>query len=213
MSMFSRKQAAAGAHDDSDPVFASSTPSPLTEDERQQLAAAEDAIRRGIATFDEMGTALTLIRDRQLYRDTHTSFSAYLTDRWKITPDYAAKLIAAVVVAQEMIAAGLPAPPREVQARKLRRIDPADRPKVWKAAIDDAGGNPELVTADDIAGSLVAHRIRKACKRKPKAPKPLKLRGKGWSLTITRTKDIDPAGILNDALDQIAQRADRRRAA
>ena len=50
---------------------------PLTEKETDQFARCEAAIQEGMETFWKVGTALSNIRDRRLYRQTHTFEQQY----------------------------------------------------------------------------------------------------------------------------------------
>jgi hypothetical protein len=183
----------------------------LSEDEQLALAEAEDKIRTGLVSFAEMGQALALIKERHLYRATHRSFESYLLDRWKIGIDYANKLITAASVCVNLVREGLPPPVREKHTRELNRVEPAHRTEVWKAALDAAGGDPEQVTADVIAGVVAPRRTRKG---RVKAPAAIKLRGKGWAIVLERkTAELDPVAILHDALDQIKAKLEAKRAA
>lgn len=197
-------------HHDDDDVNPIPHSSGLTEDEQRELAEAEDKIRTGLVSFSEMGQALALIKERQLYRATHHSFESYLLDRWKIGADYASKLITAASVCVKLVRDGLPAPVREKHTRELNRVEPEHRSEVWRAALDAAGGDPEQVTADVIAGVVAPRRTRKG---RAKAPAAIKLRGKGWAIVLERkTAELDPVAILNDALEQIRSKIDKRAA-
>lgn len=183
----------------------------LTADEQRALAEAEDKIRTGLVSFSEMGQALGLIKERQLYRASHHTFEVYLLDRWKIGSDYANKLITASSICVKLVRDGLPAPVREKHTRELNRVDPGHRSEVWRAALDVAGGDPEQVTADVIAGVVAPRRTRKG---RAKAPAAIKLRGKGWAIVLERkTAELDPVAILHDAIEQIQAKLEAKRAA
>jgi hypothetical protein len=183
----------------------------LTDDELAQLREAEARIQRGLSGFADAGLALGLIRERRLYRSTHDSWEGYLADRWKMTTDYAQKLVAAVRIVHELRDAGIVTlPVREVHARQLQRVEPVARPQVWKAALDAAGGDPEAVTADSIAEQIGPRRKGKGRK---KAPAAIKLRGKGWTITLERKRDdVDAEAALAEAQDQLRDRLTRRAA-
>ena len=53
--------------------------------EAEKLARHEQVIERGLATFVEVGEALSEIRDARLYRESHTTFEAYCRERWGFT--------------------------------------------------------------------------------------------------------------------------------
>jgi hypothetical protein len=186
----------------------------LTDDELAQLREAEARIQRGLSGFLDMGLALGTIRERRLFRATHGSWEGYLLDRWKMTADYSQKLITAVKIVSELRDAGIVVMPvREVHARRLNLVDPTDRPKVWEAALAEAGGDPEAVTADRIT-ALAGPRLSKGRKKKsPKPPAAIKLRGRGWTITLERKRDdVDAEAALAEAQDQLRDRLTRRAA-
>jgi hypothetical protein len=186
-------------------------PKSLTDDEQRALADAEAKIRTGLVSFSEMGQALAIIKQRQLYRASHPTFEAYLLDRWKIGGDYASKLITASSICINLVRDGLPEPVREKHTRELNRVEPDHRSEVWRAALDAAGGNPEQVTAEVIAGVVAPRRQRKG---RAKAPAAIKLRGKGWAIVLERKRaELDPVAILHDALEQIQAKLEAKRAA
>ena len=61
-------------------------PSPLTPEERAALAKLEDVVSRGIRAFATAGKALDAIRDKRLYRETHSAFESYVAAPWKNDP-------------------------------------------------------------------------------------------------------------------------------
>lgn len=54
---------------------------PAEVDSRDRLEATA---RAGLGTYLQVGDALTEIRDRQLYRDSHPSFEAYVREQWGV---------------------------------------------------------------------------------------------------------------------------------
>src|ERR1700760_1211781 len=56
----------------------------LTPAELDTLDRLEAIAQLGLGTYVHVGSALAEIRDRNLYRDTHQSFEAYLRDRWAV---------------------------------------------------------------------------------------------------------------------------------
>lgn len=198
-------------HTDDDDLDLIPPSSGLSDDEQRALAEAEDKIRTGLVSFSQMGQALAVIKERQLYRASHRTFESYLLDKWKIGADYASKLITAASVCVALVRDGLPAPAREKHTRELNRVEPDHRSEVWKAALDASGGDPEQVTADVIAAVVAPRRTRKG---RAKAPAAIKLRGKGWAIVLERkTAELDPVAILHDALEQIQAKLEAKRAA
>jgi hypothetical protein len=189
---------------------------PLSEAEREELADAEHRIQRGLSGFIDAGAALALIKDRHLYRDTHTSYESYLRDRWGLGADYAAKLVHAMNIALDLERKGFLPPVRETHAREIGRVQPDHRAKVWGDALAAAGGDPQAVTADMIA-QATPKRLRKMKGKgkqvKARPPKPIKLRGRGWSIVIERQKEIDLDEIIRSVQTQLAAKQGLRAAA
>lgn len=108
------------------------------------LAECELVIERGLATFVEVGQALMEILDSGLYAERYGTFEAYCIDRWGIRYERARQLMVAAEVAEQVQAAtpttvGVP---NERTARELSPVPPADRPAVWREAVERAGGKP-----------------------------------------------------------------------
>ncbi|MFI6513626.1 hypothetical protein ACIBCT_38985 [Streptosporangium sp. NPDC050855] len=74
----------------------------LTTAERDDLAVCEAAIDSLRVAFWAAGKALQVIRDGGLYRATHTTFEAYLTDRWDMQTSQAYRLIQAWPLAERL---------------------------------------------------------------------------------------------------------------
>lgn len=113
--------------------------------ERVRLAALEETIERGARVFIATGKALTEIRDSRLYRATHETFEAYVTDRFDgLTRRRAYQLIDAAHVAGVCTAVHIPEPTSERQARELAEIsEDADKLRtVWTGAVERFGPKP-----------------------------------------------------------------------
>ena len=72
---------------------------PLTDQEREQLAADEAIIENGFVGFLKVGMALARIRDSRAYRETHATFEDYCSKRWSLTRTRAYELMQAGAVA------------------------------------------------------------------------------------------------------------------
>lgn len=122
----------------------------LTPVEQNRLAHEEAVIERGLDTFVAVGKALLAIRDQRLYRQSHSSFAAYVTERWGMTDGRAAQMIVAAEVAEALPAGedealtGVSGPANEAQARELAplRDDPEKMRDVWQRANEATGGKP-----------------------------------------------------------------------
>ncbi|MDO8615306.1 MAG: hypothetical protein Q7T33_06165, partial [Dehalococcoidia bacterium] len=94
----------------------------LTSTERGELEHLERTVEQGRAVFVAVGAALTAIRDRRLYRETHATFEAYLRERWDMSRPYAYQIIAATQVASDVSAIADIVPQSESVARPLARL-------------------------------------------------------------------------------------------
>jgi hypothetical protein len=180
------------------PTITDASPNP---DPGPTLQELEDRIATGLGTVERVGLALMEIKSRRLYKDRYATFEAYLTDRWKMSLAYAQKLVEAASVCQELRSAGLPAPTRESHTRELRKVPTDKRSEAWTETLTAAGGNPEAVTAELVAAVATKHRTKKA---RRKAPRTIVLKGKGWTLSLTRKSiDVNPVQALTEALSKL----------
>jgi hypothetical protein len=180
------------------PASVTSTPA---ADQGPTLAELENVISEGLDTVLRVGTALMQIKKRELYRDRYATWEAYLDARWRMTANYAHKLMEAAGVCLELKEAGLPELVREAHARELRKVPADKRPAAWKETLDAAGGKVEDVTAALVASVAAKHRTKKARRKKPRT---IVLTGKGWKLSLERkTIDVDPIAALNEALSKM----------
>jgi N6-adenosine-specific RNA methylase IME4 len=65
----------------------------LTEAERAQLRSCEEVVTNGLGEFIKVGVALHYINKNRLYRETHTTFNAYVQERWGVSRAQAYGLI------------------------------------------------------------------------------------------------------------------------
>jgi hypothetical protein len=56
----------------------------LTPTELENLDVLEAVAQHGLGRYVQVAKALTEIRDRRLYRDSHDSFQAYVRERWGV---------------------------------------------------------------------------------------------------------------------------------
>jgi hypothetical protein len=119
-------------------------------------------------------------------------------------------------IALDLERKGFLPPVRETHAREIGRVQPDHRAKVWGDALAAAGGDPQAVTADMIA-QATPKRLRKMKGKgkqvKARPPKPIKLRGRGWSIVIERQKEIDLDEIIRSVQTQLAAKQGLRAAA
>lgn len=169
-------------------------------DPKPTLGELEAQVQAGLEHFATAGRALAAIRSRKLFKPHFATFEDYLQARWKMTSDYAMKLITAASVANELVNAGLPQPLRESHARELKKIPTEHRADAWQETIETAGG-VDQITAEQVATIGAKHRKRKA---RRKAPKAIRLKGKNWTIVLSRkSTDLEPLAILEAAADQL----------
>lgn len=131
------------------------TTDPARIGEASRLADLEKVVERGLSTFVEVGEALLAIRDERLYRLTHGTWEAYLSDRWGFSDGRWRQIKAATEVAHALSVTTGSAPTSERVARELvpiMRQDPVSLPVVMAAAQERAGERP--VTAADVRAEV-----------------------------------------------------------
>jgi hypothetical protein len=74
----------------------------LTDSEKVRLEECEQAIKKGLNTFLEVGEALAEIRDNRLYKETHKAFRKYCKDVWDLGKSTAQQKINGYKVVQLM---------------------------------------------------------------------------------------------------------------
>jgi hypothetical protein len=137
----------------------------LTTLERTELSELEGRVESGLKSFYETGTALRVIRDARLYRETHPTFEVYCEERWGFTDSRAKQLIRASQVALNVLPAGPGAggtivpPMNEAQARVLAPLSVKRQREVYETSVKTApvrDGRPVL-TAIHIRATLLSH--------------------------------------------------------
>lgn len=132
---------------------------PLDRNEADALADAEVIIEAGLATFVEVGDALSAIRDGRLYRLTHATFEDYCRERWGMARPTAYQLIQAAesVSAIADIAPDAPRPATESQARALSPLkrQPEKMAEAMQSASAATGGRPTAQAISDAVSEIV----------------------------------------------------------
>ncbi|PSB28356.1 hypothetical protein [Chlorogloea sp. CCALA 695] len=113
----------------------------LTEEEEKERHRLELKVERA---FVEAGTSLRELRDKRLYRSTHTTFETYCRDRFGFTRANATYLITGASVVdnlKKMSTNGLQIlPSNERQTRPLTKLEPNEQRQIWQQAVEEAGG-------------------------------------------------------------------------
>ena len=120
---------------------------PLSVVDERDLVQLENVVESGLATFISVGTALTEIRDRRLYRCTHDTFASYMADRWNISESRGYQLIGAARVATVVEAAGFKPPANEAQARELSGLNDSEVRAAYESAVEASRTTGSRMTA------------------------------------------------------------------
>ena len=122
----------------------------LVASESQRRDELEATITRGMASFVEVGLALTEIRNSRLYRSTHESFDKYCKDKWEMGKAYCNRLADAAGVTQTLAPIGV-IPRNEAQIRPLTVLDdPEQQRQAWSMATAQAEKEGRAVIAKDV---------------------------------------------------------------
>ena len=188
---------------------------PLSQLELAELRKCEELVSSGIRAFAVTGKALQRIRDRQLYRESHSDFESYVGERWKLSRAHAARLIAAAAVVQELSPTGdIPLPTSESQVRPLTSLPPGERAEVWAEAVaaapKDGAGNP-VVSAESVRAAVAKRKPKSKAK---KAPKPVRILVPGATVIVAGNRKFsgDIVAALQAAIAKLAS-TERRAAA
>ncbi len=127
----------------------------LSPIEAARLVTLEAVIDAGLQTFVHVGNALLEIRDRRLYRETHSTLEDYCRDKWQMSRPRAYQLIeAAEVVGNLSTVVDIP-PATERQARPLTVLEPDGQREAWQIAVDTAPEGKITAAHDADAGGVM----------------------------------------------------------
>ena len=120
----------------------------LTYTEQMRLEFQEKRIESAKSAFIAVADALMEIRDQRLYRATHATFEAYCKERWDFARNYANKLIGSAEVIHSLPTELGTMVPNERVAREVAKVEPANRERVVRQAVENADGGK--ITARDV---------------------------------------------------------------
>ncbi len=108
----------------------------LTAAEGKELVKLEAIVEVAMEHFWKAGQALRQIRDKGLYRETHSSFESYCLEKWNMSRPEAYRQIGAASVVDDLeIKEGEPAPTTASQTRPLMKLKNASlRREAWSLA-------------------------------------------------------------------------------
>lgn len=179
----------------------------LSETEDARLARNETRISQGLASFVEVGEALSDIRDARLYRATHSTFESYCAEKWKMTRSNAFRLMEESAAARSVD--NCPQINRG-QARELARVEPARREEVIRKADLATGGKITAAAIKDAAApakEIVVTVEPTPCERATSRSDPYVMPPRGMFLArgaINELEKIQPKDSeLNEALTMV----------
>ena len=180
----------------------------LTYDEERDRSILEREVERA---FYKAGCALKELRDRKLYKSTHSSFEQYCEDRFGMRRRHPYRLIDAATVVDNILQLcpnrtqnesdtkkNKPIiPTSEWQIRSLTRLEPQQQREVWIKAVKLAGNKaPSGKVVSELASEI-----------KPKQKNSVSVKLKiGHRIIVSRTHPLFPnrSGIIS----QIANKKD-----
>jgi len=105
----------------------------LSTAEREEFDALMSVVRIGADAWIEAGKALTIIRDKRLYREKAYTFEAFCQKEFYRGASYASRLITGV---RELEALGEDVTPRnERVVRELKKAPAKARKNIWRTAL------------------------------------------------------------------------------
>jgi hypothetical protein len=146
------------------------------EVKRSPLEVREDGIRHSIGRvktgWADLGEHFKAIRDGRLYKDTHSNFDEYCTERWGFNRSAVDRHIAGYNIVAGLLAAKVTPigvntedvvalPQNEAQAREVAKAPPEERAEIMRQAADRTGGEPTAKAIREVVEE------RKPEKRKP----------------------------------------------
>ena len=110
----------------------------LTSCEREEFARAEAEIGETLSAFLRCGAALSVIRNKRLYREKFVLFADYVRERWGMSESAAGALLTNYHIAEQLEGAGIKLPAEVTQSamKALSRVPRLEglRGAVWEYA-------------------------------------------------------------------------------
>lgn len=128
--------------------------------EAGRLGELVRVVEEGMATFMQVGRALSEINGERLYRETHKTFQGFCTERFGFTASRARQLIGAAAVVDNLVENGpamQPLPVNALQAEALAKCPHDVAVAAWTHAVQTADVNGEgepIITAKHVKGAV-----------------------------------------------------------
>lgn len=164
----------------------------LTEQEQSDRLLLERKVERA---FFEAGKALMELRDRRLYRSTHSTFEEYCKDRFSYNRSRSYQLIDAASVVDNLHKCPQFVdilPTAEGQVRPLTKLEPQQQQEVWQQAVEEAGGKvPTGRIVKDVVQRIMertqvpnTYQIGEVCQILAKDNPELRGKGGCWCIVV-----------------------------
>ncbi|MEH1807094.1 MAG: hypothetical protein ACYTXT_28660 [Nostoc sp.] len=175
----------------------------LTEEEQRDRLHLERRVEKAVF---EAGKALMELRDRRLYRSTHSTFEEYCKDRFGFQRRHPYRLIEASAVFdnlmkmcpngtqtenEQMCPIGTQIlPTSERQVRPIIKLEPEQQWEVWQRAVQEAGGKvPSAKVVGDVVQKIMertqvpnTYQIGEVCQILAKDNPELRGKGGCWAI-------------------------------
>lgn len=180
----------------------------LSDDEQQERTILERQVERA---FYSAGRALTVLRDKKLYRNTHKNFEEYCRDRFGHSRQKSNYLIAAADVYYNLTTTGCQnlekgelttngcqiLPTTERQIRPLSKLQPEQQIEAWHLSVEQVGGkSPSSRVIQDVVQRIMQrtkipnpYRKGEICILLPKNNPDLRGKGGCWG-AVTHVGDF-----------------------
>lgn len=121
---------------------------PLSAEEKAQLEQCETVITAGLKSFMDVAEALTVVKEKKLYREYRT-WEEYCRSRWGMSASRSYQITSAMDTAKHIQTLTGVTMPNENVVREVRKHAVEDQPAiVAKAAVIAAAQNREMTQAD-----------------------------------------------------------------
>lgn len=144
----------------------------MTTADRAEFLRYDKVADRGMATFVEVGNALSKIRDGKLYRHQYASFEEYCDLRHGLKRQRAYELMAAATVAENLSEISDKSRLRESHVDPLTKLSPDEQREAYTIAVVDAQGKVPTAAQVTKAAAEFAPRREPRASRVERIHKP-----------------------------------------
>lgn len=149
----------------------------LNKTEKARLTALIKSVRSNLKAYVNLGLDLMEIRDDRLYRETHTSFKDFCSEKFDLDDGYATRTINAAHAAGIFMANAMPVPNTESQARELTIFLKTDNGLSIDMMIEFWQGLCDIEKAENAGKEVYKHSNKR------------KMKSAAWKLTAKMIKE------------------------